>query len=150
MRLFYLFLKGSTCFGRFLRPSSGAHNCTHSLRYCQPVLLQACVVDEMELRWNWDGTEMELRWNWDGTEMELRRNWDWTEMELRLNWDGTKMELRWNWDGTEIELRWNWDGTEMELNSISSSLLQVLVDSTSSCVYSYVLLMMGGGTARNM
>jgi len=23
-----LFLKGSTCFGRFLRPSSGAHNCT--------------------------------------------------------------------------------------------------------------------------
>jgi len=44
----YLFLKGSTCFGRFLRPPSGAHNCTHSFRYCQPVLLQAGIMDEME------------------------------------------------------------------------------------------------------
>ena len=26
----------------------------------------------------------------------------------------------------------------------------VLVDNTCSCMYSYVLLMMGGGTARNM
>ena len=40
----YLFLKGSTCFGLFLRPSSGAHNCTFSFRYCQPVLLQAGIV----------------------------------------------------------------------------------------------------------
>jgi len=31
----YLFLKGTTCFGRFLRPSSGVHNCTFSFRYCQ-------------------------------------------------------------------------------------------------------------------
>ena len=37
----YLFLKGSACFGQFLRPSSGAHNCTISFRYCQPILLQA-------------------------------------------------------------------------------------------------------------
>jgi len=26
--------KDSTCFRRFLRPSSGAHNCTNSFRYC--------------------------------------------------------------------------------------------------------------------
>ena len=39
--LIYLFLKRSTCFRRLLRPSSGAHNCTHSFRYCQPVLLHA-------------------------------------------------------------------------------------------------------------
>ena len=45
----YLFLKGSTCFRRFLRPSSGAHNCTHSFRYCQLILLQAGIMDEMEL-----------------------------------------------------------------------------------------------------
>jgi len=45
----YLFLKGSTCFGRFFRPTSGAHNCTFSFRYCQPILLQDGVVDEMEL-----------------------------------------------------------------------------------------------------
>jgi len=37
----YLFLKDSTSFGRFLRPSSGAHNCTFSFRYCQPILLHA-------------------------------------------------------------------------------------------------------------
>jgi hypothetical protein len=45
----YLFLKGSTYFGRFLRPSSGAHNCTLSFRYCQPLLLQAGIVGEMDL-----------------------------------------------------------------------------------------------------
>jgi len=38
----------STCFRRFLRPSSGAHNCTYSFRYCQPILLLAAVVDVME------------------------------------------------------------------------------------------------------
>jgi len=46
----YLFLKGSTCFGRFLRPSSGAQNRTLSFRYCQPILLQADIVDEMKLQ----------------------------------------------------------------------------------------------------
>ena len=38
----------STCFRRFLRPSSGTHNCTYSFRYCQSVLLLAAIVDEME------------------------------------------------------------------------------------------------------
>jgi len=45
----YLFLKGSTCFVRFPRPSSGAQNCTFSFRYCQPILLQARIVGEIEL-----------------------------------------------------------------------------------------------------
>ena len=50
MQLFfdYSFLKGSTCFGRFLSPLSGANNCTFSFRYCQPILLQAGIVDEMK------------------------------------------------------------------------------------------------------
>ena len=43
------FYKSSTCFRRFLRPSSGAHNCTYSFRYCQPILLLAGVVVEMKL-----------------------------------------------------------------------------------------------------
>ena len=43
------FYRRSTCFRRFLRPSSGARNCTYSFRYCQPVLLLAAVVDEMGL-----------------------------------------------------------------------------------------------------
>ena len=42
--LIYLFLKRSACFRRFLRPSSAAHNCTHSFRYCQSVLLLAGTV----------------------------------------------------------------------------------------------------------
>jgi len=36
------------CFRRFLRPSSGAQNCTYSVRY-KPILLSAAIVDEMEL-----------------------------------------------------------------------------------------------------
>jgi len=39
----------SVCFRRFLLPSSGAHNCTYSFRYFQPILLLAVVVDEKEL-----------------------------------------------------------------------------------------------------
>ena len=29
----------STCFRLFIRPSSGAHNCTYTSTYCQPILL---------------------------------------------------------------------------------------------------------------
>ena len=38
---------------------------------------------------------------------------------------------------------------EMERSSVSSTIAAVLVDNTWSCMYSYVLLMMGGGTAWN-
>ena len=31
------FYRCSTYFGRFPHPSSGAHNCTYSFRYCQPI-----------------------------------------------------------------------------------------------------------------
>ena len=44
---FIYFYRRSTCFRRFLRPSSGAHNCTYSFRYCQPILLLAAIVEEM-------------------------------------------------------------------------------------------------------
>jgi len=46
---FIYFYRRFTCFGRFLRPSSGAHNCTYSFRYCQPILLLAATVEEMAL-----------------------------------------------------------------------------------------------------
>jgi len=45
----HLFLISSTCFGRCLRPSSGALDCIYSFWYCTPVLLLAGVMDEMEL-----------------------------------------------------------------------------------------------------
>ena len=47
---FIYFYIRSTCFSRFHRPSSGAHNCTYSCKYCQPILLLAARVEEMELR----------------------------------------------------------------------------------------------------
>jgi len=36
---FIYFYRCSTCFRRFLHPSSGAHKCTYSFRYCQPISL---------------------------------------------------------------------------------------------------------------
>jgi hypothetical protein len=48
LEFIYLYRR-STCFRRFLRPSSEAHNCTYSFRYCQPILLLAATVEEMEL-----------------------------------------------------------------------------------------------------
>jgi len=45
---FIYFYRRPTCFRRFLRPSSGAHNCTCSFRYCRPILLLAATVEEME------------------------------------------------------------------------------------------------------
>jgi len=47
--LIYSFLKCSTCFRQFLRPSSGAHNCTHNFRYCQPLLLLVGIVVGLHL-----------------------------------------------------------------------------------------------------
>jgi len=46
---FIYFYRCSTCFRQFLCPSWGAHNCTYSFRYCQPILLLAATVEEMEL-----------------------------------------------------------------------------------------------------
>jgi len=76
----YLFLKDSTCFGRFLLPSSGAHNLYIQL-YCQPIVLQAGIVDVMELTWyrGCDGTDLVswMGWNWlgivDGMELAWYR-----------------------------------------------------------------------------
>jgi hypothetical protein len=46
---FIYFYRRSTCFRWFLRPSSGAQNCTYSFWYCQPIMLLAAVKDKMEL-----------------------------------------------------------------------------------------------------
>jgi hypothetical protein len=55
-----LFLVCCTCFGRLFRPSSGAHNCIYSFKYCPPILLQTCIVDEMELIH--DTSHQQYRW----------------------------------------------------------------------------------------
>ena len=46
---FIYFYRCITCFRRFLRPSSGAQDCTYSFRYCYSMLLLSVIVDEMEL-----------------------------------------------------------------------------------------------------
>jgi hypothetical protein len=43
----------STCFRRFLRPSSGAQNCTHSIWYMSSLLAATASVGELELTWAW-------------------------------------------------------------------------------------------------
>ena len=47
----FIYLKCSTCFRRFFRPSSGARNCIYSIGYfVKPLLLPATVVEEIELQ----------------------------------------------------------------------------------------------------
>jgi hypothetical protein len=46
---FIYFYRRSTCFWRFLRPSSGAHTYTYSFRYCQSILLLTATMEKMEL-----------------------------------------------------------------------------------------------------
>jgi len=50
---FIYFYRRSTCFRRFLRPSSGAHNCTYSFRYCQSILLLAATTVAASSSWWW-------------------------------------------------------------------------------------------------
>jgi hypothetical protein len=38
----FISINFSTCFGRYLRPSSGAQNCTYSVRYCQTNTAASC------------------------------------------------------------------------------------------------------------
>jgi hypothetical protein len=45
-RHLFISINFSKCFRRFLRPSSGAQNCTYSVRYCQNNTV--AIVDEME------------------------------------------------------------------------------------------------------
>jgi hypothetical protein len=46
----FIFINCPACFRRFLRPSSGAQNCTYSVRYCQNNTAACCCR-------RWDGTE---------------------------------------------------------------------------------------------
>ena len=50
----YISINCSTCFRRFLRPSSGAQNCTYSVWYCQTNTVACCYR-------GWDGTQSHPR-----------------------------------------------------------------------------------------
>jgi len=49
----FISINCSTCFRRFLLPSSGAQNCTYSVRYCQTNTAACCY-------YGWDGTSFHL------------------------------------------------------------------------------------------
>jgi len=47
----FIYINCSTCFRRFLRPSSGAQNCTYRVRYCQTNTAACCYRE-------WGGTSL--------------------------------------------------------------------------------------------
>jgi len=49
----FISINCSTCFRRFFRPSSGAQNCTYSVRYCQTNTAACCYR-------GWDGTYVSI------------------------------------------------------------------------------------------
>jgi len=71
----YLFLKVSPCFGRFLRPSSGARNCTFNFTYCRTILLQAGIAAEI----NHDTNVQQYWLTIPEAECTVMCSWGWTE-----------------------------------------------------------------------
>ena len=126
----YLFPKGSTCFGRFLRPSSGAHNCTLSFWYCQPLLLQIGIMAHPRYQ---PATNTAAGWYRGSAAISTCNQYccrlvSWLSHDINLQ---TKL---------------------LQVGIVAQPQYQpaaVLVDNTWSWVYRYVLLMMSGGTARN-
>jgi hypothetical protein len=55
----------STCFGRFLRSSSGAQNCTHSIWYISSLLVATASVSELESVLMMNGETVRNMWNID-------------------------------------------------------------------------------------
>ena len=77
--VFIYFYRCSTCFMQFLRPSSGAHNCTCSFRCCQPVLLLAAIADEMELHLINDSSKQQYWLTLPETVCTVACSWWWAE-----------------------------------------------------------------------
>ena len=77
----YLFLISSTCFGRCLRPSSGALECIYSIWYCPLVLLPAGVMDEMELQFHLirDTSRQQYRWTISDAVNTVKCSWWWAK-----------------------------------------------------------------------
>ena len=75
----YLFLIRSTCFGRCLRPSSGAIDCIYSFWYCPPVLLPAGVLNEMKLQFHLilDTSRQQYRWTISEAVNSVKCSWRW-------------------------------------------------------------------------
>jgi len=77
----YLFLICSTCFGRRLRPSSGALDCIYSIWYCPPVLLLAGVMNDMEPHFHLihDTSRQQCRWTISDTVNTVMCSWWWAK-----------------------------------------------------------------------
>jgi len=88
---FIYFYRRSTCFRRFLRPSSGARNCTYIFRYCQTILLIATIMDEME-RSSISGLLTAFEQDQDGTSVS---SWSCSQAVSKHVWHIPLMWLQW-------------------------------------------------------
>jgi len=150
--LLYLFLSIAQYVSRrFLRPSSGAQNCKYSVRYCQTNTAACCYR-------GWDGTAKSIC-------VETLNNYDFriSRTFISINCSTCfrrflrpssgaqkcKYSVRYCQTNTAACCYRGWDGTQFHLTH-DSSRQQYWFDNTWRCIYSFVLPMMGGGTAWNM
>ena len=151
-RFINLFLVSSTCFGWYLRPSSGARDYIYSFWYCSSMSLLGGVMDEMELM-----------------SSIIRSTWLYLQLLVLL----TDVAAGWchGWDGTHkfhhkehmpvftasgivhqcccrfvSWMRWNSRVPSHPWCQPAAT----SVNNTRSCKYSHVLLMMGEDIAQNM
>jgi len=77
--LIYLFLISSTCFGRWLCPSSGALDCIYSIWYCPLVLLLAGVNDEMGFHLTHDTSQQQYQCTISDAVNTVKCSWWWAK-----------------------------------------------------------------------
>ena len=75
----FISTKCFTSFRRFLRPSSGAQNCTCCVRYCQPIMLLAAIVDEMEFHLIHDSSKQQDWLTIPDAVCTVMSSWWWAE-----------------------------------------------------------------------
>jgi hypothetical protein len=101
----FISINCSTCFRWFLRPSSGAQNCTYSVRYCQ-TNTAACLLSWMRRNYvhPWQQQAAVLVWQYltlfvqffapdDGRRNCLKRVQQFTEIEKMLHLVGCTLEI---------------------------------------------------------
>jgi hypothetical protein len=141
----FISINCSTCFRRFLRPSSGAQNCRYSVRYCQTNT--AAIVDEMEL--------LVISLQYNQQDATFSRSVYFYKLLYMFQMvpppiiRSTKLYIQHQVLSNQYCCYRGWDGTTFHLIH-DSSRQQYWFDNTWCCMYSFVLLMMSAGTAWNM
>jgi hypothetical protein len=137
----FISINCSTCFRWFLRPSSGAQNCTYSVRYCHTVTIESNKLLVNLYKRSQGKTYVVKIW----VTRRLKGN------KLRVTSIAVNLFnlLPFKLPVTQILTTYilPWD---LLFVFTSNLFLSLRFDNTWRCMYSFVLLMMGGGTAWNM